>query len=315
MRKNDPFSSFGNLRSPHRRAEKKEINNSKNSIYKDVLSYNRPYLLYEKVTMMRIWFISLVTFGALGASPISTPLLDVQNDRAAVMGKELRPGMSGFIVRHLDASHSTIIANALVEETNPSNGRALLRLSEYDGIHQDSLPGGNWQPKADDAAVLGYDYSRAMLIAPNDDTYDAITKSMSGVEWVHPDIFTAYLSREGHPTPTTEDFHRYCTSNSIGLLYIQSAETLFTLDCKSFTYLQSTPSRSVSEKSVVPFYTRVPTIRAAWFGEGSSRMESYEPHYLETIVLNNSKNRELYELFKAKFSDKSALLRHFDLKE
>ena len=60
---------------------------------------------------------------------------------------------------------------------------------------------------------------------------------------------------------------------------------------------------------------RSSTIRAAWWGEGSSRLDSFEPYYLEQIALNNSKNKELYELYKAKFSDKSALLRHFDLKE
>ena len=64
-----------------------------------------------------------------------------------------------------------------------------------------------------------------------------------------------------------------------------------------------------------PFFSRIPTIRAAWWGEGSSRLDHYEPYYLEQIALNNSKNKELYELYKAKFSDKSALLRNFDLKE
>ncbi len=265
--------------------------------------------------MMRIWLLTLITFGALSASPISTPLLDVQDGRAAVTAKHLQTGMSGFIVRQLDATHNTIIANAVVEQVNPANNRAILRLSEYDGIRQDSLPSGNWTPRASDTAVLAYDYSRALLIAPNDDAYDTIAKGLPMIEWVHPDNFAAYLSREGHPTPTTEDFHRYCTANSVGLLYVQSANTLFTLDCKSFTLLQHAPSVASSEQGMTPFYSRIPTIRAAWFGEGSSRMDNYEEHYLEEIALNNSKNRELYELYKAKFSDKSALLRNFDLKE
>lgn len=265
--------------------------------------------------MMRIWLLTLISFGVVNASSVTTPLLEVENDRASVTAEHLQKGMSGFIVRQFDATHSTIIANARVEETNPSNNRAILRLSEYDGLRQKSLPGGNWTPKPSDTAVLAYDYERALLIAPDDDAYDAVTKSMSGVEWVHPDNFATYLSREGHPTPLVEDFHRYCTANSVGLLYIQSAQTLFTLDCKSFTVLQNAPSVSSAEKGMTPFYSRIPTIRAAWWGQGSSRLESYEPYYLEQIALNNPKNRELYELYKAKFSDKSALLRHFDLKE
>lgn len=264
---------------------------------------------------MRIWIMILITVGSVYAAPISTPLLEVQNGRAAIETDNLREGMSGFIVRRFDAGHSAIIANARIEAVNPTSGRAILQLSEYDGLRQNALPRGNWKAQASDTAVIAYDYERAMLIAPSDDIYYSLTKSIDGVEWVHPDQFASYLSDQGHPTPLVSDFHDYCTANSIGLLYIQSAQTLFTLDCKNFALLQSTPSQGTESVQSVPFYSRVATIRAAWWGAGSSRLNAYEPYYLEQIALNNSKNRSLYELFKGKFSDKSALLRHFDLKE
>jgi len=265
--------------------------------------------------MMRIWLITLIACSVLNASSITTPLLDVEESRATIVAENLREGMSGFIVRKFDATHSTIIANARVEKTNPANNRAILELSDYSGLRQNALPNGNWKPKPSDIAILAYDYERALLIAPNDDTYDAIAKSISGVEWIHPDNYATFLSYEGHQTPLVDDFKRYCTANSVGLLYIQSANHLFTLDCKSFTVLQTANFAKVSEKEQTPFYTRIPTIRGAWWGEGSSSLDSYEPYYLEEIALNNSKNKELYELYKAKFSDKSALLRHFEIKE
>jgi hypothetical protein len=265
--------------------------------------------------MMRIWLITLIAYSVLNASSITAPLLDVDGERATITAENLREGMSGFIIRKFDATHSTIIANARVEQTNPANNRAILRLSEYDGLRQNALPTGNWSPKPSDIAVLAPNYQRALLIAPNEDAYDAITKSIPGIEWVHPDNYATYLSYEGHPTPLISDFNRYCTANSVGLLYIQSGQNLFTLDCKSFTLLQTVPSLSAIDKEQTPFFTRIPTIRAAWWGEGSSRLESYEPYYLEEIALNNPHNKELYELYKAKFSDKSALLRHFKIKE
>lgn len=265
--------------------------------------------------MMRIWFYSLISFGALCASPISAPLLDVQGESASIEASDLRVGMSGFVVRQFDATHSTIIANARVEQTNPSNNRAILHISKYDGLHQDALPGGSWSPRASDKAVLAYDYGRALVIAPNEDTYEAITKNTPNIEWIHPDNYATFLSYEGHPTPLVKDFHDYCTANSIGLLYIQSAQTLFTLDCKSFTLLESTPSAQTNSTAQTPFFTHIPKIRAAWWGEGSSRLSAYEPYYLEQIALNNPHSKELYELYKAKFSDKSALLRHFQIKE
>lgn len=265
--------------------------------------------------MMRIWLYSLISFSALCASPISTPLLTVEGERAAIEAPELRVGMSGFIVRKFDATHSTVIANARVEQTNPSNNRAILQISKYDGLHQNALPSGTWSPKPSDEAILAYDYGRALVISPDEDTYDAITKSIPNIEWIHPDNYATFLSYEGHPTPLVQDFHDYCTANSIGLLYIQSAQTLFTLDCKSFTLLESTPSVQKNASAQTPFFTHVPKIRAAWWGAGSSRLGSYEPYYLEQMALKNSKNQKLYDLYKAKFSDKSALLRHFQIKE
>lgn len=264
---------------------------------------------------MRIWFYSLISFSILCASPITTPLLTIEGKRAAIEAPELRAGMSGFIVRKFDATHSMIIANARVEQTNPANNRAVVYISEYDGLRQNALPSGKWSPKVSDEAVLAYDYGRALLIAPDADTYDSITKSISGIEWIHPDNYATFLSHEGHPTPLVEDFHDYCTANSVGLLYIQSAQTLFTLDCKNFTLLEITPSLQKNEKSQNPFFTNISKIRAAWWGKGSSRLDGYEPYYLEQIALNNPKNQKLYELYKAKFSDKNALLRHFKIKE
>jgi hypothetical protein len=265
--------------------------------------------------MMRIWVMTLISFGVLNASSITTPLLEIQGKQAAIVAENLRAGMSGFIIRVFDATHSTIIANARVEKVNPANNRAILHLGNYTGLHQNALPNGSWAPKTSDIAVLAYDYERALIIAPNDDTYDAIAKSITGVEWIHPDNYATFLSYEGHQTPLVEDFNLYCTANSIGLLYIQSADHLFTLDCKSFNVLQTTPFAKVSTKEQTPFYSRIPNIRGAWWGEGSSALDSYEPYYLEKIALKNAKNKELYELYKAKFSDKSALLRNFDLKE
>jgi hypothetical protein len=265
--------------------------------------------------MMRTWLVTLIAWGALNASSITAPLLEIEGERATISAENLKEGMSGFIVRQFDDTHSTIIANATLTQTNTSGNRAILRISGYTGLHQNALPGGNWKPKPSDRAILAYDYERALLITPDEESYDAISKSVSGIEWIHPDLYATFLSYEGHQTPLVSDFNRYCTANSIGLLYIHSADHLFTLDCKSFTLLQTTPFAKVSSKEQTPFYSRIPTIRGAWWGEGSSSLKSYEPYYLEQIALNNQKNKELYELYKAKFSDKNALLRHFDLKE
>jgi len=264
---------------------------------------------------MRILFFLLVSVGILGASSISTPLLDVQGRRGAIEAPQLQVGMSGFVVRHFDATHSAIIANARVSNINPTSSRALVEFSPYDGVYQPSLPTGSWSPKVQDNVVIAYDYHRALLIAPSDDAYATLTAKNPTMQWVHPDIYATYLSRGGHPTPLVSDFHHFCTSYSVGLLLVQSAQTLFTLDCKDFTLLQMAPSVITSKETTLPFYTRVPKIRAAWWGEGSSKLDSYDPYYLQAIVMNNPHNKELYALIQSKLGDKSPLLRYFNFKE
>lgn len=264
---------------------------------------------------MRIWFFLCITLGILQASSISTKLLNTDGITGEIEASELKTGMSGFIVRHFDSSHSSIIANARVTHTQASSKRASIEISPYTGLRQNSLPSGHWTPKVGDEVIIAYDYTRAMLIAPNDDTYLSITANTPNVEWIHPDIYATYLSHEGHPTPLVEDFTRYCTSASIGLLFIQSAQTLFTLDCQNFALLQTVEYHAKGTEVLTPFYSRVPNIRAAWWGDGSSRLESYAPYYLQMMALSNPKNKELYQLYKDKFGEKSALLHHFTIKE
>jgi len=264
---------------------------------------------------MRILFFLGLTLGYLQASFISTPLLNVENSRGTIETPNLKVGMSGFVVRHFDATHSSIIDNARVSEITPSSNRVAIELSPYDGLRQNSLPSGTWSPKALDEVIIAYDYTRALLIAPNDDTYTSLTKSIPNVEWIHPDIFATYLSHTGHPTPLVSDFRRFCSASSIGLLFIQSTQTLFTLDCKNFTLLQNTTSITDDTQVILPFYSRVPEIRSAWWGEGSSKLENYHPYYLEQLVLNNSNNTQLYALIKEKFGTTAPLLRHFNFKE
>ena len=264
---------------------------------------------------MRILFFLGLTLGLLQASFISTPLLSVEGSRGAIEAPELKAGMSGFVVRHFDATHSSIIANARVSQITLSSNHATIELSPYDGLRQNSLPSGTWSPKVKDEVIIAYDYARALLIAPNEDTYIALTKSIPNVEWIHPDIFATYLSHEGHPTPLVSDFNQFCSAGSIGLLFIHSAQTLFTLDCKNFTLFQSTTSITNDTQLILPFYSRVPEIRADWWGEGSSKLEHYHPYYLQQLVLNNSNNKELYTLIKEKFGATTPLLHHFNFKE
>ncbi len=265
---------------------------------------------------MRLLFFFLFPV-ILFASAIESPLIKrMGDDKAIISVPMIDVGVSGFIVHRFNSEHSAIVASAVVSDFNPETAEATLTLSPYDGLRQNSLPSGNWRPEVGDFAILAFDYERAMLIAPSEEIYHQITKRITTLDWVHPDGFAAYLSYRGHPTPLAEDMQGYCSVASIGLIYLYSAETLFTIDCKSLTLLQLTPAPfSSPETPKLPFYSRVEKIEANWFGKGSSTLESYEPYYLELLVLNNPKDSKLYHFIKSNDSLRSVLLDEFEIEE
>lgn len=234
----------------------------------------------------------LLPFSLLAGS-ISAPLLEVHDNKASVRIDRTNTGVSGFIVRHFNKERSIILANAVVSDYDKENGIALLDLSPYTGLRQNSLPSGKWTPKAGDEAVLGFAYTRAILIAPTDEIYHNITSRIPSLDWAHPDTFAAFLSYRGHPTPLKNDFRDYCTVTSSGLLYIYIQESLFTMDCKSMNLLQIIPADMERHDAKLPFYFRFEKIRAAWWGEGSNELTSYDPYYFHLIAQNNHDSKLL----------------------
>ena len=258
-------------------------------------------------------FLSLYFIGF--ASMVSQPIVGVDGDTATIKIDNIDVGMSGFIVKHIDSEHSIILKNAVVSGFDKETKTATLSMSDYDALKQNSLPNGKWDVAVGDEAVLAFGYSRALLIAPNEEIYHRITKALPTLEWVHPDLFATVLSFNGHPTPLKEDFYNMCSVSSVGLLYFYIHENLFTLDCKSMTILQITDAPLKQESLQLPFYSRVEKINANWFGEGSDELEAYDPYYYELLVETNPKNKQLYDLIKNKEQNLTSLLNEFDIKD
>lgn len=251
----------------------------------------------------------------LSAASVSAVLLEADAEKATVKIQAISKGSSGFIVRHFNDQHSAIIANAVVADYDAANGIAGLKLSPYTGLRQNSLPKGRWVPQKGDEAILGFGYSRALIIAPTDEIYHTLASRFPSLELVHPDEYAAYLSIQGHPSPTKEDFASFCTAVSAGLLYFYVEESLITADCKSMSLLQITPLPLPRENLKLPFYSRVEEIRDGWWGKGSDPLKEYDPHYIKLLAENNPKNRELDAYIKTLGNDYEALDKLFTPEE
>lgn len=248
---------------------------------------------------MRIFILFFTLFSSLlTAGTFSLPLDSVEENLGTVKIKNIQKGVSGYVVRHFTQEQRTILANAVVTSFDKANGIAHLQFSEFSGLVQNSLPNGNWKPQVGDEVVLGFGYSRALLLAPTDEIYHSVTARIPSLEWTHPDLFATFLSYRGHPTPIKEDINDFCTTSSVGLLYIYLQNSLFTLDCNSLALLQITPLSMERGEEKLPFYYRFEKISEAWWGEGSDPLESYDPYYFHLIAKNNPKSGLLHHYAK-----------------
>ena len=239
--------------------------------------------------------IALELFGVV----VKSPVVAINEDKTEVTIEieKIDVGVSGFIVHGIDEEHTTILKNAVVKSFDENSKIAKLAISEFNALSSSALPSGRWDVQIGDTAVLAFGYTRALLIAPNEDIYYRVTKS-SNIQWIHPDIFATILSFNGHPTPLRSDFTEMSTNTSVGLVFIYLDERVYTLDAKSFKILAITDAKLEQKEVNLPFYMRVPEIDAAWWGEGSDELDEYEPHYYELMVKANPDNRELYEIVK-----------------
>lgn len=259
-----------------------------------------------------IWlFLLLELFGA----GMKAPVVSVEKDRAVIEIDKIDVGMSGFLVRTLGEGHQSILNKVVVESFDAQTKRAVLQLQEFDLLANNSLPKGKYKASVGDYALLPYAYNRGIVVAPSEEIYYRIVRSVSTMEWIHPDFFATLLSENGHPTPLQSDFVDLSDRLFVGLVFIYLDELLYTLDSQSMKILNvsEAPIPLIKEELKLPFYSRVEKIDAAWWGEGSDELEEYAPHYYELLASHNPENKALYEQIK-KSEKLHYLLKKFEIK-
>lgn len=266
---------------------------------------------------MRYIFLLFLMQLSLLANIVSSKIveLDAANQTAKIKIDKIDAGMSGYIVHHINAEHSSILKSCVVESFDPDTHTAVLKIQEFDLLNNNALPSGKWEVAVGDSVELAVGYNRSLLVAPSEEIYYQISKSVA-TQWVHPDLFATMLSIHGHPTPLKEDFKSFSNSAGTGLVFIYLEKKLYTVDINSFTILAVSETPLTQDDVKLPFYSRVEKIESNWFGEGSSEMESYEPHYYELLVKNNRHNKILYNIVKnSKNEEINSLADQFEIGE
>ena len=216
------------------------------------------------------------------ASSIQSSVMSVDeaSSIATTKVKSVDAGVSGFIVHKIAEGHEIILKRVVVTSFDATTQIATLAMSDYDGLKNEALPSAKWNVVVGDKVILAFGYTRAILIAPNEEIYHQITKSVN-VQWIHPDVFATILSYNSHPTPIKSDFDDMSEILSIGLIYFYIDGKLYTVDAKSFKILNVVEASYNATTQNVPFFTRVGEIETSWweFGAGTNKMDDYTSYY------------------------------------
>ena len=122
--------------------------------------------------------------------------------------------------------------------------------------------------------IGGYLYNNVLVLAPNAETYSKITRS-GGRFWIHPDLYAAYLAREGDSTPSTSNLAGFAREAQVGLVYIVQKGQAILFDPISSRVVGKTAFQPVGHTAKYPFYTRFSKINGGLFG-GSGKGDYYQ---------------------------------------
>lgn len=230
--------------------------------------------------MMRgiAWALGLLCVNmlyGLETSPVRERISDVGAKSVSFPAKHFKIGQSGIILTHKEG-YNVIIANARI--TQIKDGVAYAEYAPFDSIEQKYLPTPTATPAQGDEVLFGGFYNKAIAIAPDQTSYNQILSYNENLppqeqtHFMHIDVFAAFLAKDGINDPKPKHFKDFCSTYSIGLIYVFASNGINVLDCQSFALLEeiALPKPSL-EHTNSPFFSRIANINT---GSLASKLRS-----------------------------------------
>lgn len=233
-----------------------------------------------------ILFFSFLNGAEFDFKPYKTAIISVENGKALIPNNSnIEVGSSGIVIHKLNSTDETIIARAVVE--NIDGMFAVIRFEMFNMLTQKAFPLPKLTPQAGDEVILNYLYDRSLIVVPNKEIYENITKAFPNMTFIHPDIVAAYLNINYKPNPTRDDFRHMCFQTASGVIFFAFNGVSYFVDCQSFEVLREFQSGEVTYYRL-PFFSRVKDPQFPFFSFGVSRMKDFDKYYKKLIKFNSN---------------------------
>jgi len=212
---------------------------------------------------MKRVLLSLIGFSIVGwsgffPSEIHSSVIKVENSTITMSKPFPIKGMSGIVIHNFGKGLSSITSIIV----NSNQNRA--QIEKGDLLNHKGLPTPKNKAVAGDKVIGGYLYSNVLVIAPNAQTYTKITHS-SNKHWISPDLYAAFLSREGDKSINANNLKKFAIESQVGLIYIVQRGKGVLYDPISQRYISSKKLSGLPSKGQFPFYMRLGKIDSGWF--------------------------------------------------
>lgn len=238
--------------------------------------------MYKLLIAITLFFISTQSIVANSIfEQFSTDILSIDGQTAIIKNSDnIVVGSSGIVTHTFESGVSTIVARADV--IKKEGDKATIKFGMYRLSTQTAFPKPGILPTVGDRVTLNFLYSRALIVAPNFRVFKEVTEHFSEIEWVHPDLVAAYLTRRFRPNPDKEIFRKVCEVNSAGVIFFALSGSGYFVDCNNFTVLKEVRADQV-KTAQVPFYSRVKDIDTSVFAWSGSNIEDFNGYYRALI--------------------------------
>lgn len=235
-------------------------------------------------------FSCLLSFSSLFANSNfdeqKTILQNIDGKKSTIDIGNLTIGQTGVVIHKYNNDLETIVSNAKV--INSNENQSIIEFFPFNDLKQDAIATTKKEASIDDIFVLNYLYKNSLLIAPNFDTFNDISKKFSKFNFIHPDIFGAKLKFSNSLYPSKKEIQEFAIEQNLGTIFIAVLDKIYILDSKTFTIiseLSHVQNSSLDKK--LPFFTRVEDIKeslvnfkvSSWF----SKKDDFDSYYKKIL--------------------------------
>lgn len=225
-------------------------------------------------------FVLTLNAQELKFKPYEDQIIRVEDNFAYIKDDEsFVLGSSGVVYRDFNSSRSIIARVSVVEKKDKL---AKLELGVFDMLEQSALPVPFVLPEAQDGVMMNFLYDRALIVAPDKQSYDYISTTFNELNFISSDILGAYLIQKSKTAPNRNDFRNVCSSNALGLIVFALDTKAKFVDCQTFTLVYEIDIPKASSTQT-PFYSRISGYKSHILDFKAEKLNDYYEYY-EALV-------------------------------